>query len=102
MFFYSFSVVSLTCFINIPDSSRDLTAFIRSSFSSFEIINFVVSDLRICLRISASAADAAAVNPNGMKTFLAQSVSTGFIKGKPFFSSGMRSLSRNPPDCTIL
>ena len=101
-FFYSFSVVSLTCFINKPDSSRDLTVFIVSSFSLFEMIIFVVPDPKICLRIPASAADAAAVNPNGIKTFLAHCVNTGFIKGEPFFSSGMRSLSRNPPDCSIL
>ena len=39
--------------------------------------------------IPASAADAAAVNPNG-------------IKISPFFNNGPRSLPRNPPDCYIL
>ena len=40
-----------------------------SSISSFDIINVVVPEPRIFLCISVSAADAAAVNPNGIKTF---------------------------------
>ena len=38
--------------------------------SSFKIINVVVSDPNIFSWIAASAADASAVNPNGVKTFL--------------------------------
>ena len=42
------------------------------------------------------------MNPNGIKTLLATGLSTFPIKGKPLFSNGPRSLSRNPLDCTIL
>ena len=41
-----------------------------SSISSFDITNSVVPDPNIFLYISASAADAAAVDPNDIKTFL--------------------------------
>ena len=53
------------------------------------------------LCIPASAADAAAVNPKGIKTLLADSLFTYFIKGNPAFSNGPNSLPRNPPDCII-
>ena len=42
-----------------------------SSISSFDIISVVVPEPRIFLCIPASAADAAAVDPNGIKTLLA-------------------------------
>ena len=41
------------------------------SISSFDIINVGVPDPIIFLCIPASTADAAAVNPNGIKTLLA-------------------------------
>ena len=46
--------------------------------------------------IGASVAGAAAVNPDGIKTLLANSVSTCFINGKPADINGLRKL-RNPP-----
>ena len=102
----SFSIVSLTPFNNNPESSRDLTIFKISSISSFEIIKivlllFALPDLKIFLCIPASAADAAAVNYNGIKTLLANGLITLLIKGNPVFSVGSKSLSRNPPDCII-
>ena len=54
------------------------------------------------LRIPASAADAAAVNPNGIKMLLANGLVTFFISVNPVFSNGPRSLPKNPPDCIIL
>ena len=42
-----------------------------SSISSFDIIIVVLSDPNFFLSIPASSADAAAVNPNGIKTLLA-------------------------------
>ena len=51
-------------------------------------------------QIQTSVAGAAAVNPNGIKTILANG--TFFVKGKPFFSNGPKSLPGNPPDCLIL
>ena len=51
---------------------------------------------------AASAADAAAVNRNGIKTLLANGLSAFFIKGNPVFRNGPKSLPKNPPDCPIL
>ena len=62
-----------------------------------EIVNVVVPDLWILFLIAASVADAATVNPNGIKTLLADSLSMSFINVKPVFCNGARSLQRNPP-----
>ena len=78
--------------------------------SSLEIINVVIRDanskwrpdLNIFLWIAASVADAFAVNPNGIKTLLANDLSTFLIKGNPVFSNGPKSLPKNPPDSPIL
>ena len=59
-------------------------------------------DAKIFLCIFASAADAALVNPNGIKTLLANGLITFFISGNPVFSNGPRSIPRNHPDCIIL
>ena len=42
-----------------------------------------------------------AVNPNGIKIFLANSSSTFFIKGKLLFSNCLKDTTRSPPDCPI-
>ena len=73
-----------------------------SFISSFETIKVVVPDLNIFLCIPASAADAAAVNPNGIKTLLANGLIIFFINGNPVFSNAPKSLPRNPPDYIIL
>ena len=54
--------------------------------SLFEIINVVLPDPNIFSWIAASVADAAAVNPNGIKTLLANGLSTFLIKDNPVFS----------------
>ena len=41
-------------------------------------------------------ADAAVVNRDGMKSLLANGVSTFFIKGNPVFSNSPRCLPTNP------
>ena len=51
---------------------------------------------------SASLADAAAVNSNGIKMLSANGLSTFPIKGNPVFSNGAKRLTKNPPDCPIL
>ena len=51
--------------------------------------------------MSGSATDAAVVNSNGIKMLLANGLSKFFIKDKPIFSNGPRSLPRNPPDYII-
>ena len=62
--FVSFLIVSLTSFINNPDSSRDLTIFTILFISSLEVIKTINPDPKIFLWIAASVADyAAAVNP---------------------------------------
>ena len=58
--------------------------------------------LRFFLCTPASAADAAAVNPNGIKTHLTNGLIKFFIHGSPVFSYGPRSLPRNLRDCIIL
>ena len=73
-----------------------------SSIFSFDIISVVVPEPKIFLCIPASAADTLAVNPNGIKTLLANGRIIFFINSKPVFSNGPRSLPTNPVDCTIL
>ena len=50
----------------------------------------------------ASAAHAAAVNPNSIKMVLVNVLSTFPIKSKPGFSNGWGSLPTNPPNCNTL
>ena len=52
--------------------------------------------------IAASFADAAAVNPTGIKTLLANGLNTFSIKGNPAFSNGPKSLPKNPSDYPML
>ena len=69
------------------------------------MILFVLSNsliVRFFLYIPAFAANAAAVNPKGIKKFLANGLITVFISGNPVFSNGPTNLPRNPPDCTTL
>ena len=54
------------------------------------------------LWIAAFVADAAAVNPNGIKTFLANGFSTFLIKGNLVFDNDPKSLPKSPPNCPIL
>ena len=90
------------CFIftfnKILESSRVCTIFIISFISSFEIIKVVFPDPNIFLCIPASAADAAAVNPKGIKTLLANVLITFFNNGNPVFNNGPNSLLKNPPN----
>ena len=92
--FASLLIVSLTTLVNKPDSSRDL--FI------LEIINVAVPDPDVFLWIAAFIADAAAVNPSGIKRLLGNDLSTFLIKENPVFSNGLKILFKNPPDCHIL
>ena len=69
-----------------------------SFISSFEIIKAIVPEPSIFFCIPASAVDAAAVDPNGTKTLLANGLITIFINGNPVFNNGPRSLLKNPPD----
>ena len=48
-----------------------------------------------------SVADAAVVNPNGIKTLLANGLNTFSIKGNPVFNIGPKGLPKNPFDCFI-
>ena len=69
-----------------------------SSISLFDISSVVVllwTDPSIFLCISASAADAAEVNPEEIKTLLANGLITFFIIGNPVFSKGPSNLRRN-------
>ena len=68
--------------------------------SSSKIIDVVILDSKLFFQKVASVA--AAVNTNGMKTLLANGLSTFLIKAKSVFSYDPKSLPRNPPDCRIL
>ena len=54
------------------------------------------------LWIAGSIAYAAAVNPNGIETLLANGLSTFLIKGNLVFINGLKDLPKNSPDCSIL
>ena len=58
-----------------------------SFISSFEITKVVVPEPSIFFGIPASAAHAAAVNPNRIKTLLANGLVTFSISGNPFFNN---------------
>ena len=85
-YFAASLIVWITPFTNKSDSSSDLTIFIIPFISSIKIINAVVPDPNIFLWIATSAADAAAVNPNGIKTLLANGLSTLQNKDNPNFN----------------
>ena len=61
-----------------------------------------VSDPSTFLWIAISAADAASVNSNGIKTRLASGVNVFPIKGNTVLSNGPESLPKNFPDCPTL
>ena len=68
--------------------------------SLFDIISVVVfPDPNIFLCIPASAAENAAVNPEGINTLLVNGVITFFVSGNPVFNKGPSNLPKNPPDC---
>ena len=54
--------------------------------------------MKILFWIAASVADAAAVNPNGIKSLVANGLRIFFIKDKPAFGNGHRILPKNA-DC---
>ena len=78
------------CTFNKSDSLSNLIIIIRSFIFSSKIINVVIPDPNIFLWIAASVADAAAVNPNGNKTLVANGLSTFTIKRNPVFNTGPR------------
>ena len=61
----------------------------------WKIVNVVTLDSNIFLWIATSVSDAAAVNPDGIKTLLANGLSSFFIRGNPGFSNGPKSLSKS-------
>ena len=82
-----------------------------SLISLFEIMRVVMCEAKskgrpdpnIFLLIVASVvAAAAAVNPNGIKTFLASGLSIFLIKGNQISSNGPESLPNNSRDCLVL
>ena len=69
-----------------------------SFISLFEIIKVVVPEPCIFFWIPASIAEAAAVIPNGAKTFFAKGIAT-FINGP---ANLLNNNPKNPPDWIIL
>ena len=66
------------------------------------MINVVAPCPNIFLWIPASVAAAAAVNPDGIKTLLANGLITFPIEGNPVLSNGPKILPKNPSDCLVL
>ena len=60
--------------------------------SSFKIIDIAVPDPNISFWIVASVADVVVVNPNGIKTLLANGLGTFPVKDNAAFSNGSKSL----------
>ena len=52
--------------------------------------------------MAVSVAAAPAVNPNGIKTLLANDLSTFSIKGNQLFSNGQKSVPKVSTDCHVL
>ena len=80
-------MVLLTPLNNKLESSWDSTILKMYSTLSFKIINVDVQDSKTFSCISVSAVDAAAVNPNGIKTLLANGLITSFVNGNSVFKS---------------
>ena len=86
---------------NCPNNLRyNTTLFLFFCFIFTCLSN--TPDTKIFLWILTSAADAVAANPNVINTLLTYGRNTFFVNGKPTFSNGPRSLSRNPSDCIVL
>ena len=107
--FASFLIVSLTPFVNKPDYFRDLTIFIISSITSFELIKVVIQDHQIFYVFQSflCTPPTAAVNLNGIKTLLGNSLSI-FLKinhvlvmVKAVYLSYPPTSLLNPPNCSI-
>ena len=98
--FTSVLIALLMVFMNKPHSWRDLNIFMMLFISSLEIIDIVILDPSITLWIAASVS-AAAIYSNSVETLLANGFNAFFIKSKPAFSNGPKSLPKNPPDYPI-
>ena len=78
--------------------------------SSFGVIDLVIReamtkewpDTNIFLWTVGSVANAIAVIPNGITALLGDGFCTFFIRHRPIFSNGLKSLFRNSPDCHFL
>ena len=79
-----------------------MTLFTRSFISSFHLTDALAPDAKIFFWIHASAANASAVNYNGIKTLLVYGVSTFSINGKSNFIYEPASLPKNSPHSIIL
>ena len=95
----------LNCFTS---TFYQLSIFFRRFNYFHDIFYFFVwnyqsyfSDTKIFFWAPASAGDAAAVDPSGIKTHLANGSSKFFITGMPVFTNGSRILPRNASGCFI-
>ena len=91
----SFLIVPLTPFTNIPDSPRGAIILMISFFSLIYIINVVLPYPNIFLWMFASVVDTVAFNSKGIKTLLANGLSTFPVKGNPVVSNGPKSIPEN-------
>ena len=104
-FFASFLIILLKSFMKKLHSSIISQIYhLTKSFLSWiaKLSPKYVLILTSFLYAHTSAADAVTFNSNGTKTLLANVLSTLAVKGQAGFSNVPRSISRNPPNCTIL
>ena len=87
--------------LDVGQSNNSLEKTKKNSISSFEIVKVVITDSKIFFCIAASVADVAAVNPNGIKTLLTNSLNTFFIIDKQVLRGSPKRLPIDPPDCAI-
>ena len=107
LFVYFTLIVWVMPFINKSESLRNLAIFLMSLIFLFDIIHVTVlepgaPDPNFFLWIPASTADAAAVNPIGTNTLLANNVCAFFINDRPTFVNGTMSLPMNQSDYIVL
>ena len=91
----SILIVSLTPFINNPDSPRGAVILTISFFSLIYIINVVLPYPNIFLWIFTSVADAVVFNSKCIKTLLADGFSTFPVQDNPVVSNGPKSIPEN-------
>ena len=73
-----------------------------SSISSFDIISAIVPEPKTFVFIHVSAADTAAVNLNGIKTFLGNGLIVSFFNDHPVFNNKPKRPPRISPDYMLL
>ena len=89
----------LTTFLSFKVTAQEYLLKISITYNQHLIL---WSDHKIFSCVPASAGEADAINPYGIKTLLANGLMTLFINGEPVFSNEPKSPPKNPPNCIML